>query len=96
MAGRPLDFHQLIRIYGRVRVEVWKFTARDPHLTFHITLGRLPDGCAEGAWWVDVTDFRAVPLVFDSEADARIGMHDEGLRFQRMCGPGRWSHVDLD
>ncbi len=94
MAGRRLDFNVFIRIWGRVRLETWQYQAEDPHHTFHITLGRFPEGCEYGAWWVDATREQRETLVFDTEEEARAGLHDEALRIQRLGSRGRWLQVD--
>lgn len=72
----------------------WEFAAADPTQSFQIRLGRLPDGCEFGRWYVTATEPRSKPLAFRTEDDARRGYHDEALRLQRFNDPGRWHELD--
>ncbi len=72
----------------------WEFATGDPARSFQISLGRLPDDCRFGGWYVSSTEPRGWPLAFATEADARRGYHDEALRLQRLNDPGRWRQLD--
>jgi hypothetical protein len=74
----------------------WEFAAADPRKSFQIRLGRLPDGCDHGSWYVASTEPRGKSLAFHTEREARQGYHDEALRLQRLNGPGRWQQLIPD
>lgn len=81
---------------GLTPVEGWEFAAADPCKSFQIRLGRLPDGCEYGCWYVTATEPRGRPLAYYTEDEARRGYHDEALRLQRLNDPGRWCKLDSD
>jgi hypothetical protein len=72
----------------------WEFATAAPRRSFQIRLGRLPDACKFGSWYVSATEPRGRPLAFPTEAEARRGYHDEALRLQRLNGRGRWHELD--
>jgi hypothetical protein len=49
----------------------WEFAAADPGQSFQIWLGRLPEGCEYGSWYVTATEPRGKPLAFRTEDEAR-------------------------
>jgi hypothetical protein len=79
---------------GITPVARWEFAAAVPGKSFQIRLGRLPDGCEYGSWYVTATEPRGKPLAFRTEDDARRGYHDEALRLQRLNDPGRWRELE--
>lgn len=79
---------------GLTPVARWEFAAADPSKSFQIRLGRLPDGCEYGSWYVTATEPRGKPLAFRTEDEARRGYHDEALRLQRLNDPGRWRELE--
>lgn len=77
-----------------IPVARWEFAAADPSKSFQIRLGRLPEGCEYGNWYVAATEPRGTPLAFRTEDEARRGYHDEALRLQRLNDPGRWCELE--
>ncbi|ANN18875.1 hypothetical protein SD37_26795 [Amycolatopsis orientalis] len=77
-----------------IPVARWEFAAADPAKSFQIRLGRLPENCEYGRWYVTATEARGEPLAFATEDEARRGYHDEALRLQRLNDPGRWRELD--
>jgi hypothetical protein len=71
-----------------------EFAAADPGRSFQICLGRLPDSCEFGRWYVSSAEPRGRLQAFATEAEARRGYHDEALRLQRLNDPGRWHELD--
>lgn len=94
MAARRIDFHRLISIYGRHRIERWEYMADDPHNTFQIWIGTMPEGCPDGAWFVSTTTGPEDPLVADDVESARTAMREEARRLVWLAGPGTWRKVE--
>lgn len=93
MGSRRIPFHDFIRIWGRRPVERWEFRAADPHNTFQITLGRMPEGCEHGNWSVNATNERD-PIICDTEQEARSTYRAEASRLQQVAGPGNWRQLN--